>query len=472
MGADLVVRNARIVLPETGVIPSGMVVRDGRVAALGVPPGDLNNCETLDAGGRIILPGLVDPHVHYGWGPDLEERTKAESAFGVSGGITTFMRYFRRPESYLELMDEQIDLANRLLYQDIAFHLTIFNQDQISEIHQYTEQFGVTSFKVYMNMEAEQGRGILMDLRPGADAEDPHDVDYSTALLNEVFSALAQAKAPLLLSIHCEDGKMLQHGITKARAMGMTGLEAWHVACSDLAEAISITQAALFSRAHGVQVYFPHIGSRAAIQALRDARACGTDFIAETCPHFLAQTIDSPAGVLAKIKPPIRTQDDKEAVWQALNEGLIETVGSDHVPFTLAEKIPGDIWATRTAFGGTGLILPLLLSEGLARKRISLQRLAQITSCNAARAFGLYPRKGTLMPGADADFVIIDEDKTWEIRWEDLLTASDFCVYEGMEVKGAVESVYVRGVKVFDQGKLVGRPGHGQYLRRNIPIRH
>ena len=120
MAADLVVQNARIVLPETGVITSGMVIKEGRVASLGVPPENITDYETLDAGGRIILPGLIDPHVHYGWGPDLETRTKAESAFGVSGGITTFMRYFRRPESYLELMDEQIDLANRLLYQDIA----------------------------------------------------------------------------------------------------------------------------------------------------------------------------------------------------------------------------------------------------------------------------------------------------------------------------------------------------------------
>lgn len=468
MGADLVVRNAKIVLPETEVTVSDMVVKDGRIASLGDPPDHTKDYETLDAGGRVLLPGLVDPHVHYGWGPDLEERTKAESAFGVSGGITTFMRYFRRPESYFELMEEQLDLVERLLYQDIAFHLTLFNQQQISEIHQYVEQFGVTSFKVYMNMEAEQGKGILMDLRPGATAEDPHDVDYSTAHLNEVFKTMAQATTPLLLSVHCEDGKMLQHGITRAQAMGMNGLEAWHVACPDLAEAISITQAALFSRTHGVRVYFPHIGSRAAIQALRDARACGTDFIAETCPHFLAQTIDSPAGVLAKIKPPIRTQNDQEAVWLALKEGLIETIGSDHVPFTLAEKNPGDIWATRTAFGGTGLILPLLLSEGVARDRISLQKLAQITSCNAAKAFGLYPRKGTLMPGADADFVIIDEDKKWEIRWEDLLTASDFCVYEGMEVTGAVESVYVRGVKAYEDGKLVGKPGHGQYLTREV----
>ena len=472
MGADLVVRNARIVLPETGVITSGMVIKDGRIASLGLPPGDLESTETLDAGGRIILPGLIDPHVHYGWGPDLEERTKAESAFGVSGGITTFMRYFRRTESYLELMDEQIELANRLLYQDIAFHLTLFDQNHVSEMHQYAEQFGISSFKVYMNMEGEQGRGILMDLRPGATAEDPHDVDYSAAHLNEVFSAMAQAPAPLVLSVHCEDGKMLQHGITKAQAKGLTGLEAWHIACSDLAEAIAITQVALFSRAHGVPVYFPHIGSLAGIQALRDARACGTDFVAETCPHFLALTIDSPAGVLAKIKPPIRTQEDQDAVWQALEDGLIETIGSDHVPFTLAEKNPGDIWSTRTAFGGTGFILPMLLSEGLARNRISLQKLAQITSCNAAQTFGLYPRKGTLMPGADADFVVIDEDRTWQIKGEDLLTASDYCVYEGMEIKGGVESVYVRGVRVFDEGKLVGPPGHGQYLRRDTSIQH
>jgi dihydropyrimidinase len=364
-------------------------------------------------------------------------------------------------------MDEQIDLGNRLHYQDYAMHLTLFTQAQAAELSQYVERYGVTSFKIYMNMKGQLGRNVLMDLRPDSDRIEPHDVDFTTDHLNEVFRAMAHLPARVRLSVHCEDGDILYHGIERARRLGLKGLAAWHYACPGLAEALAISQVVLLSREYRVPVYFPHIGSRAAIRVLREARACGTDFIAETGPQYLTQTTDSPAGVLAKVSPPIRTLDDLEAVWQAVQEGLIETIGSDHVAFTLVEKNPVDIWTARSAFPGTGLILPLLLSEGVARNRLSLQQLTRITSYNSAKAFGLYPRKGTLLPGADADFVVIDQDQTWRVAGQDLLSASDFSIYEGMEVKGAIESVYVRGVKVFENGRLIGREGHGKYLRRD-----
>jgi dihydropyrimidinase len=363
-------------------------------------------------------------------------------------------------------MDEQIDLGNRLHYQDFAVHLTLFNNLQVAELPQYVERFGVTSFKIYMNMKGPLGRGVLMDLRPGSNREEPHNVDFSTAHMNEVFRTMERLPARVRLNVHCEDGEILRSEIERVRRLGLEGLPAWHYACPDPAESLAISQVALLSREHRVPVYFAHIGSRGAIRALREARARGTDFVAETGPHYLTQTTESPAGPLAKVSPPIRTLDDQAAVWRALQEGLIETIGSDHVAFTLSEKDPGDIWTTRTAFAGTGLILPLLLSEGVARDHMSLQQLVRFTSYNAAKAFGLYPRKGTLLPGADADFVVVDEDHPWRISSKDLLTASDFSIYEGMEVKGAVKSVYVRGTKVFEDGQLLGKAGHGRYLRR------
>ena len=467
MSQNLIVKNATVVLPETGTMPCNLVITDGRVSDIGASPAEPPGAEILDVEGGFILPGLVDPHIHYGWMPPIEERIRAESAFGISGGVTTFIRYIRHPDSYLGLVDEQIELGNRLHYQDYGLHLSIFNHDQIAEIPQYVERFGVTSFKIYLNMKGPLGRGVLMDLRPGECQTDAREVNIGADILLAVFRTLEKIPARCRLNVHSEDGEILFHGIRQARQAGLDGLAAWNFACSDLAEALAISQVALLSRSCHVPVYFPHIGSRAAIQALREARLCGTDFIAETGPHYLALTTDCKAGVLAKVMPPIRTVDHQTAVWQALQEGLIETVGSDHVAFTLSEKNPADIWSTRAAFPGTGLILPLLLSEGVVRKRLSLQALARITSYNAARAFGLYPRKGTLLPGSDADFVVIDPNKTWRIAAKDLLTASDFSIYEGMEVKGAVKSVYVRGVKVFEGGRVVGSEGFGRYLRRN-----
>lgn len=467
MKADLIVRNANIVLPETGTVAADLVINEGRVAAIGDLAGEIEASDTLDAPGRIVLPGVIDPHVHYGWMPPIEKRIPAESAFGVSGGVTTMIRYIRRPESYLESLDGQIELGNRLHYQDYAVHLTLFSPAQVAEIPQCVERFGVTSFKVYMNMKGRLGRGVFMDLLPGSSDAEPRDVDYNAAHLHDVFSKMAQIPAPLRLNVHCEDGEMLEKGIERMRQKGSSGLNAWHQACSDLSEALAINQAALFSRETGVPVYFPHIGSCAAVAALKAARSQGTDFVAETCPHYLTQTTESAAGVKAKIMPPIRTMKHQKTVWQALGEGLIETIGSDHVAYTLDEKNPIDIWTARPAFAGTGLILPLLLSEGVARNRLSLRQLVQITSYNTARTFGLYPRKGTLLPGADADFVVVDPGREWRVDGGNLLTHSDFCIYEGMALKGTIDSVFVRGVKMFENGKLLGPKGHGRYLRRD-----
>jgi dihydropyrimidinase len=364
-------------------------------------------------------------------------------------------------------MDEQIELGNRVHYQDYAIHLTLFNSSQVAELPQYVERFGVTSFKIYTNMKGPLGRGILMDLRPGSTQMDPHNVDFNTAHLCEVFRGLERLPVRCRLNVHCEDGEILSHGIQRTRRLGIEGLAAWNLACPDLAEALAINQIALLSRSHRVPVYFPHIGSRAAITALREARLCNTDFIAETGPHYLTLTTESRVGMLGKVMPPIRTPDDQAAVWQAVQEGLIETVGSDHVAFTLAERNPIDIWTIRSAFPGTGLILPLLLSEGVARKRLSFQQLARITSLNPAKAFGLYPRKGTLARGSDADFVIVDQEKKHRITAKDLLTASDFSIYEGMEITGGVQSVYVRGTKMFEDGRIIGGQDHGKYLRRD-----
>lgn len=466
MSAELVVKNATLVLPESGPVACHFAVKDGRITAIGGAVGSPAGARILDLEGRPVLPGLVDPHVHTSWMPPLADRIRAESAFGISGGVTTFIRYLRHPASYLDRVDEQIELADRVHYQDYAFHLSLFNPAQVREIPRYVDRFGVTSFKLYTNMKGALGRGVLMDLRPEAREPDLHDVHFDASLLLEVFRTLERLPQRCRLNVHCEDGEVLAGGIDAVRRTGLDGLAAWHAACSDLAEGLAIGQVALLARAHRVPVYFPHIGSRAAVKALREARACGTQFVAETGPHYLALTTDCPAGVLAKVMPPIRTPDDQAAVWQALREGLIETIGSDHVAFTRAEKRPGDIWSTRPAFPGTGLMLPLLLSEGVARRRLSLQQLSRITSYNSARAFGLYPRKGTLLPGSDADFVVVDPDRVWRIEARDLLSASDFSIYEGMTVTGAVDRVYVRGMEMFADGRLTGEAGRGKYLRR------
>jgi dihydropyrimidinase len=222
----------------------------------------------------------------------------------------------------------------------------------------------------------------------------------------------------------------------------------------------------MLSRQFNVPVYFPHIGSAQAIAELKRVREQGTDYAAETGPQYVALNTTSPAGPLAKVMPPVRTVHDVTQVWRGIEEGLLTCLGSDHIAYTTEEKQPGSIWTTRPAFGGTGLILPVFLSEGVNAGRMTLQRLARMGSYETARAFGLYPTKGTILPGSDGDFVVVDPEKEWTVKAADLLSASDFSAYEETRLRGSVVMTAVRGEVVYREGEMVAPPGTGRYYRR------
>jgi dihydropyrimidinase len=467
MAGDLDVVNARIVLPETGVVSGTLVVRDGRVAAINQDGPATGDAEVLDAGGKYLLPGLIDPHVHSGLLPPLGDRLQAESAFALSGGVTTIVRYFRRPESYLETLPAQVAIGAERHYQDFAHHLALFNAGQVGEMDRYVRDFGITSFKIYMNLKGPFGKNLLMDLLVGAPDElDTADVDFSDGHLWDVFRTAAALPVKVRINVHSEDAEIVLTESEKVRAAGMEGLPAWSAARPGASEAIAIGTVAYLSRRFGVPVYFPHIGSREAIEALVDIRAKGTNYGAEVCPQYVALTTESEAGSLAKVMPPVRTSEDVPRVWWAIAESLLTSFGSDHIAYTREEKSPGSIWTTRPAFGGTGMILPIFLSEGVNAGRMTIRQVAEMGSMNTARLFNLYPRKGTLQPGSDADFVVVDLDREWTVHADDNLSRSDFSVYEGRRIRGGVAAVAVRGTVMYQDDKVVGPAGHGRYYRR------
>jgi dihydropyrimidinase len=467
MTGDLDVINARIVLPESGIVPGTLVIRGGVVAEIRQDAGATGQAETFDADGRYVLPGLLDAHVHSGLLPPLADRLQAESAFALSGGVTTVLRYFRRPESYLQTLPAQIELGAQRHYQDFAHHLTLFNAGQVAEMGRYVEELGVTSFKLYMNLKGPFGKNVLMDLRVDApDALETADVDFSDGHLWDVFRTAAALPVKVRINIHSEDAEIVMTEMARVRELGLEGLPAWSKARPGASEAIAIQTVAYLSRRFNVPVYFPHIGSREAIEALVDVKAKGTNYGAEVGPQYVALTTESPAGPLAKVMPPVRTSDDVARVWWAIREGILTSFGSDHIAYTLEEKAPGSIWTTRPAFGGTGMILPMFLSEGVNAGQMTIRSVAEIGSMQTARLFNLYPRKGTLEPGADGDFVVVDLDREWTVKADENLSRSDFSVYEGRKVRGAVTAVGVRGTLMYQDGKLIGEAGHGRYLRR------
>jgi dihydropyrimidinase len=467
MARQLVVRNARLVLPEIGVMEAHLVADDGRVTELlpaRSPAPDAN--VIIDADGRFVLPGAIDAHSHYGLLPPVKDRIPPESAFGATGGVTTMVRYFRRTDSYLNSVPAHLEANPSMHYQDFSFHLALFNEDQVAELPSYLDQLGVTSYKVYMNLKAPVARNFLVDPLVTDTEMQTANLDYDDGLLMATMEGLRDLRARVRLSVHVEEADLIIRQVARVRAMGMGGLAAWHYSRPEEAEALGIKKVSYLSRQLGVPVFFPHIGSRLGIEALAEEKSRGTDMFAETCPHYLVQNLQSKAGDLLKVMPPVRTQDDNDATWRALQSGLITVIGTDHIPWTSAEKGQGDIWTLRPAFGSTGLMVPILVSEGYNRERLSITDIARLTSYEAARAFGLYPLKGTLLVGSDADLMILDTNTEWVVDATALPSAQQFSVYDGFHLKGRVAHTVVRGKPVVMEGKLVGEPGNGRYVRR------
>ena len=193
----------------------------------------------------------------------------------------------------------------------------------------------------------------------------------------------------------------------------------------------------------------------------------GNKAYAETCPHYLLHNIDSPIGILGKIQPPIRTQTDCDALWEGVTDGRIDTIGSDHCVDTLIDKRgKGDIWTATSSFPGTPTILPLMLSEGYHKRGISLQRIAELTSYNAANIFNLYPQKGTIMVGSDADLAIVDLDLEKIVTPSLFQDFSGYSTYDGWKVKGWPVMTLLRGEVLVKDGKFVAKESQGKYVPR------
>jgi dihydropyrimidinase len=205
------------------------------------------------------------------------------------------------------------------------------------------------------------------------------------------------------------------------------------------------------------------------LQQIKEEREQGTKIFVETCPHYLALSYEKQKGYLAKVMPPIRTKKDNEAIWHALSNNKIDTVGTDHVANQLKLKLGGEnIWDALPGFPGIGTVIPILLSEGVNKNRFSLEQLIRFTSLNAAQIFGMYPKKGTLDKGSDADITMIDLKKENKVSSDLFGGFSDYIVYEGMNLKGWPVKTIVRGHLVAENFEVVGKLGHGKLVERPV----
>ena len=427
------------------------MARDGVISEVftDAPTADVAGAEVIDAGGRHVLPGVIDPHVQLYPQPEWAHYA-TETGSAALGGVTTIVKMHRDLEGYPEgEFQAEIDGAESRAHVDFAFHLAVMTDAQIAAIPEYAEFFGLTSFKLFTAYKGEEGMKIGIQ-----------GVDDGQLL--DAFVAIAGVGG--LALVHCENQDLAARMLARVLAEGRADLRAFADSRPWIVEAEAIARAATLAEAAGCPLYVVHVTSRQGLAELVRRRATGQRVFIETEPHYLTETADSPAGNLAKVLPPIRDLADAEALWQAMAEGVVDTIGSDHVAATRARK-EGSIWDAQLAFPGIATILPVLLSEGVHRRGLPLARLVALTSTNPARILGL-PGKGALLPGLDADFVVVDLDLERVVDAGMLGSASDFSIWEGRALRGWPTLTVCRGVVVMRDGVVTAPEGHGRYLRR------
>ena len=462
MTYDTVITGSHIATPA-GIIDKNLVLDEGKIVML---TNEIPACDNkINADGLVSIPGIIDPHVHYGVYSPIEKAAKSESHAAAIGGVTTMMRMLRLGDSYKKSLLPQLHASSNSHYIDYAIHASIFTLNQVDEM-QFCVDNGVTSFKLYMNLGGEVGH-VYMDMQPEKNLLQEEHVEVNSEIVQKVVEKASSIGCPVL--VHAEDFEQCGCGIRKSKEENLDGLAVWSKSRPYESESKSIKTISKFARDSNCVLYFAHIGSRRALEQIDEERKNGTKIFVETCPHYLTLSHEKQEGYLAKVMPPIRSKDDVSSVWNAISQNKIDTVGTDHVANQLKLKLGGNtVWDALAGFPGIGTLLPLLLSEGVNKNRISISQLANLTSANTAKIFGMYPVKGSLEPSSDADITLIDLKKEQKVTSDLFGGFSDYLVYEDWKLKGWPVKTIIRGEIVSEDFQVIGKQGFGKLVPRTL----
>ncbi len=454
MTPEFVLRGGTVVFPDRAPEPLDLYVKDGRIAGLLAPGESVARGVAEDsAKGLHVFPGLIDAHVHFGLSGEKITEYATETRHAAIGGFATVMGYFLNNEAYTEVFERENGYASSRAHVDYAFHFSTANERHIEELETYVQDYGVTSFKYFMNFKGEEGRYLGLD---GTDDGYFYDLLKESARIGRA-----------TIVCHTENIELVNRIRRKMQAQGRNTLKDWSASKPPFTEAENCVRAMYFAEHLGARVYIPHLSTRMALDEVRRWRRRYGEIRVETCPHYLTHDEDSSLGSLGKANPPFRSADDVNAMWEGLADGSIDVVGSDHVPRKRAGKDKG-IWQASQGFPGIATILPVLLSEGYHKGRLSLERVCDVVTRAPARIFDLEPRKGRIEAGADADLTLVDLQKERVVQAAELGSFADYSLYDGWRLKGWPVKTIVRGVTVMEDGEIVGPAGHGRYLWRRL----
>ena len=454
---DLLVRGGKVVL-ENRVEPLDVGVRNGRIAALLAPGSSAKAARVVAAEGLHVLPGAVDIHFHVR-APAYPERgtVESETRAAAAGGVTTV---FEMPISKPCCGTPEVFRARREHFAERAHvNFGIYGAPgrlRRDEVLGMADE-GAIGFKIFMT-RAPKGR------------DDEFDGLCLPATAGQYEALKLVKETGLVVVVHAEDDSLLTHLTAQLVAAGRNDPPAHLESRPPFVEATAIATLLTMNQAVGARVHIAHVSSRHALDTLRAFQRRGDDVTGETCPQYLRfdQGALAKHGAYAKINPPLRTQGDIEALWEGVRDGSLIAITTDHSPFTVAEKEKArtDLWAAPPGAPGVEELVVGTL-DAVAAERLTLVQAARLIATNGARRFGLYPRKGVVQEGADADLTLVDLDATTTIDRHRLHTASRDTdrLYDGMTFRARVAGTILAGEVVFDGEEVLNRPGDGRFVR-------
>jgi len=433
MNADLVIRNARVVRHD-GEFHGGVAVKDGKIVLTGADGALPDAARVIDAKGKVLMPGIIDPHCHLGVKFPYAEDMRTETAAAASGGVTTVVLYIRNLKpSYLPFYEERKAVGEEHSIIDFGFHFGIQREEHIAEIPEVIAKTGVRSFKCYFGYEPDNPIGIV----PATDGW----VYAAMRILSKVPGGV--------INVHCENTQIATWMKNEMIATGRQDLAAYTESRPAFCEVETIRRMIFLAERTGCSLHLVHTSVGMGPVLAAEAQSRGVHVTVETCPHYLTRTAyDEDLDMRAKISPPLRDKEEQAGLWRGIMNGSVYSLGTDHVPFPVKKR--EDLWTEFPGVVSFPWELPLLLHFGVHQRGLPLSRLAQLNSANPARRFGLWPRKGNIEVGFDADLVMIDLDEERTVRH----TGKGTCIYEGWKLKGWPVMTVARGTVVYENGAV------------------
>jgi dihydroorotase len=451
--ADLIIRNGKVVSHDA-VFPASVAVKDGRILAVGADEAMPAAKDSFDASGLHVLPGAIDVHVHFrdpGY-PDKEDFASGTAAAAFGGVTTVFdMPNTIPPTGTAEILAAKQAMAAEKAHVDFGLY-GLLGEDTIEHVPDLVKG-GVIGFKLYM--------GNTFGKIPSP----------STGAMLEAFEVVAATGKRI--SLHAETNSIMERRQERLTLAGRRDPLA-HIASRPAVVAIeAVSRAAILAEWTGARIHILHISSAEELRPLREAKARGVDITGETCPHYLLLSADdyhAMAGII-RVNPPVREKRNQEPLWQALTDGTIDLIATDHAPHTPEEKTRNDIWAVDCGFPGVEAQMPLMLNE-VNNGRMSISDYVRKSAFNPAKTFGLYPHKGAIAPGSDADIALVDLARDHVIADAALQSRSKISPWNGRRIKGLPVHTLVRGRFVMKNRTLTeGTRGWGRSVHtiQNMP---